>query len=71
MRSNSKDAKSHFFIGQKGMFFKRSWGRKHEAIRCKPYVFWMQLGIENTEAAALLTAAGILQIDLLIGKSVA
>ena len=31
----------------------------HEAIRLKPKVFWMQLNIENREAAALLTSAGI------------
>ncbi len=31
----------------------------HEAIRLKPKVFWMQLNIENREAADLLTAAGI------------
>ena len=31
----------------------------HEAIRLKPKVFWMQLNIDNREAADLLTAAGI------------
>jgi predicted CoA-binding protein len=31
----------------------------HEAIRLKPKLFWMQLNIENREAAQLLTAAGI------------
>jgi predicted CoA-binding protein len=31
----------------------------HEALRRKPKTFWMQEGIENREAAALLTAAGI------------
>ena len=31
----------------------------NEAIRLKPKVFWMQLNIENREAADLLTAAGI------------
>lgn len=31
----------------------------HEAIRIKPKVFWMQLNIENYEAAELLTKAGI------------
>ena len=30
-----------------------------EAIRLKPKAFWMQLGIENAEAASLLTEAGI------------
>jgi len=30
-----------------------------EALRLKPKVFWMQEGVENHEAAALLTAAGI------------
>jgi predicted CoA-binding protein len=30
-----------------------------EAIRLKTKVFWMQLGIENQEAADLLTSAGI------------
>jgi predicted CoA-binding protein len=31
----------------------------HEALRSKPKTFWMQEGIENRDAAALLTAAGI------------
>ena len=31
----------------------------NESIRLKPKVFWMQLNIENREAAELLTAAGI------------
>ena len=31
----------------------------HEALRHKPKTFWMQEGIENREAADLLTAAGI------------
>jgi len=31
----------------------------HEAVLLKPKVFWMQLNIENREAADLLTAAGI------------
>jgi hypothetical protein len=31
----------------------------HEALRRPPKTFWMQEGIENREAAALLTAAGI------------
>ena len=31
----------------------------YEAIRLKPKVFWMQLNIENREAANLLTPAGI------------
>jgi len=31
----------------------------YEAIRLKPKVFWMQLNIENREAADLLTSAGI------------
>ena len=30
-----------------------------EAIQIKARVFWMQLGIENAEAASLLTQAGI------------
>jgi predicted CoA-binding protein len=30
-----------------------------EALRLKPKVFWMQLGIENQEAAGRLTEAGI------------
>ena len=30
-----------------------------EALRLKPKLFWLQEGIENHEAAALLTAAGI------------
>lgn len=31
----------------------------HEAIQMQPKVFWMQLGIENQEAASLLIKAGI------------
>ncbi len=34
-------------------------GHVEEAIRLKPRVFWMQLGIENPDAARLLTEAGI------------
>lgn len=30
-----------------------------EALRLRPKVFWMQLGIENREAAELLTKTGI------------
>lgn len=30
-----------------------------EALRLKPKVFWMQLGIENFQAALMLNAAGI------------
>lgn len=30
-----------------------------EALRIKPRLFWMQLGIENPDAAGLLTANGI------------
>jgi predicted CoA-binding protein len=30
-----------------------------EALRMRPKVFWMQEGIENREAAAMLTSAGI------------
>lgn len=30
-----------------------------EALRLNPRVFWMQEGVENQDAAALLTAAGI------------
>ena len=37
----------------------------HEAIRMKPKVFWMQLGIENQEAATLLVKAGI---DVVMNK---
>ena len=37
----------------------------HEAVRLQPKVFWMQRGIENKEAAALLTAAGI---DVVMNK---
>ena len=36
----------------------------HEAIRMQPKVFWMQLGIENQEAASLLIKAGI---DVVMG----
>jgi predicted CoA-binding protein len=31
----------------------------HEAVRLKPKVFWMQLGIVNQAAADILTAGGI------------
>ena len=31
----------------------------YEALRVKPRVFWMQLDIENREAADILTTAGI------------
>jgi predicted CoA-binding protein len=30
-----------------------------EAVQIRPRVFWMQLGIENREAASILTEAGI------------
>ena len=36
-----------------------------EAVRLSPKVFWMQLNIENPEAAALLTQAGI---DVVMNK---
>jgi len=39
----------------------------HEALRLKPATFWMQEGIENREAAALLTAAGI---DVVMGRCI-
>jgi len=39
----------------------------HEAIRLKPKVFWMQLNIENREAADQLTAAGI---DVIMGRCI-
>ena len=38
-----------------------------DALKLKPKVFWMQLGIENNEAANLLTAAGI---DVLMDKCI-
>ncbi len=38
-----------------------------EAIRLKAKVFWMQLGIENQEAADLLTSAGI---DVVMNKCI-
>ena len=38
-----------------------------EAIQLLPAVFWMQLGIENQEAAALLTDAGI---DVVMNKCI-
>jgi predicted CoA-binding protein len=34
-------------------------GHIPEALRLRPKVFWMQLGIENEKAAAQLTSAGI------------
>jgi hypothetical protein len=39
----------------------------HEALRLKPKTFWMQEGIENREAADLLTAAGI---DVVMGRCI-
>ena len=30
-----------------------------EVIHLRPKVFWMQLGIENSEAAEVLTGAGV------------
>ena len=39
----------------------------HEAIRMQPKVFWMQLGIENQEAATLLIKAGI---DVVMNKCI-
>ena len=39
----------------------------HEAIRIQPKVFWMQLGIENQEAATLLVKAGI---DVVMNKCI-
>jgi hypothetical protein len=38
-----------------------------EAARLSPNVFWMQLNIENPEAAALLTEAGI---DVVMNKCI-
>ena len=31
----------------------------HEALRLRPKVFWMQLGVKNRQVVELLTAAGI------------
>ena len=39
----------------------------HEAIQMQPKVFWMQLGIENHEAASLLVKAGI---DVVMNKCI-
>ena len=39
----------------------------HEAIRMQPKVFWMQLGIENQEAASFLVKAGI---DVVMNKCI-
>jgi uncharacterized protein len=39
----------------------------HEAIQMQPKVFWMQLGIENQEAASLLVKAGI---DVVMNKCI-
>ncbi len=39
----------------------------HEAIRMQPKVFWMQLGIENQEAASLLVKEGI---DVVMNKCI-
>lgn len=39
----------------------------NEAIRMQPKVFWMQLGIENHEAATLLVKAGI---DVVMNKCI-
>ena len=38
-----------------------------EAVRLSPKVFWMQLNIENPEAAALLTEAGV---DVVMNKCI-
>lgn len=42
-------------------------GHVPEALRIRPKVFWMQLGIENTGAAEALTAAGI---DVVMNKCI-
>jgi predicted CoA-binding protein len=39
----------------------------YEAIQIQPKVFWMQLGIENHEAASLLIKAGI---DVVMNKCI-
>ncbi|MFV9645697.1 MAG: CoA-binding protein [Desulfobacterales bacterium] len=39
----------------------------HEALRVKPKLFWMQVGIENQAAAELLTNAGI---DVVMNKCI-
>jgi len=39
----------------------------HEAVQMQPKVFWMQLGIENQEAASLLIKAGI---DVVMNKCI-
>ena len=39
----------------------------YEAIKIQPKVFWMQLGIENHEAASLLVKAGI---DVVMNKCI-
>jgi predicted CoA-binding protein len=39
----------------------------HEALEIQPKVFWMQLGIENQEAASLLVKAGI---DVVMNKCI-
>jgi predicted CoA-binding protein len=39
----------------------------YEAIQIQPKVFWMQLGIENHEAASLLVKAGI---DVVMNKCI-
>ncbi|MCK4469506.1 MAG: CoA-binding protein [Desulfobacterales bacterium] len=39
----------------------------HEALRVKPKLFWMQVGIENQKAAELLTKAGI---DVVMNKCI-
>ena len=39
----------------------------YEAIKIQPKVFWMQLGIENHEAALLLVKAGI---DVVMNKCI-
>jgi len=38
-----------------------------EALQIKPRIFWMQLGIENQEAAQMLTSAGI---DVVMNKCI-
>ncbi len=38
-----------------------------EALQIKPHIFWMQLGIENQEAAQMLISAGI---DVIMDKCI-
>ena len=61
------DIKEHVDIVDVFRNSKQMLPHAHEAIRMQPKVFWMQLGIENQEAASLLIKAGI---DVVMNKCI-